>query len=191
MYELILEIKGAVDEIREYSWPLDSQQVTDFEERYRQIIESGIRENPVLESAGAPEEVPDFYRIQDYKGYLWLGHNCYPTNIRGWWGGAHPFNLLHQSVVHNGEITSYGTNRRYIESYWYRCSMYIDTEVVAYLFDLLIRRHGLSIETAVKALAPAFLDEIDRTSGRENRRSRLISGRWDGLTYGRETLWSP
>jgi len=38
-------------------------------------------------------------------------------------GGAHPFNLLNWSVVHNGEITSYGTNRRYIESYGYKCTM--------------------------------------------------------------------
>jgi hypothetical protein len=49
MYDHILEIKGVVDEIREQSWDLDPQQVSIFEERYRQIIESGMQENPVIE----------------------------------------------------------------------------------------------------------------------------------------------
>jgi glutamate synthase domain-containing protein 1 len=88
--------------------------------------------------------------------------------------------------VHNGEITSYGTNRRYIESYGYRCSMYTDTEVVAYLFDLLIRRHGLSIETAVKALAPPFWDEIDQMPEREQEIMRAIR-----LTYGPALMNGP
>ena len=111
---------------------------------------------------GWPEDVQISTRIQDYKGYLWLAHNRYPTNTPGWWGGAHPFNLLNWSVVHNGEITSYGTNRRYIESYGYKCTMYTDTEVVAYLVDLLIRKHGLSEKMAVRALAPPFWEDIDR-----------------------------
>ncbi len=65
--------------------------------------------------------------------------------------------------MHNGEITSYGTNRRYIESYGYTCTMYTDTEVVAYLVDLLVRRHGLDVDIAVRALAPPpYWEEIDR-----------------------------
>lgn len=150
------------------------------------LVYSSGKDLAVFKASGWPEEVADFYRIQDYKGYLWLGHNRYPTNTPGWWGGAHPFNLLHWSVVHNGEITSYGTNRRYIESYGYRCSMFTDTEVVAYLFDLLIRRHGLTIETAVKALAPPFWDEIDRMPNREQEIMRAIR-----LTYGPALMNGP
>ena len=116
----------------------------------------------VFKAAGWPEDVANFYKIEDYEGYIWMGHNRYPTNTSGWWGGAHPFNLLDRSVIHNGEITSYGTNRRYIESFGYKCTMKTDTEVVAYLSDLLQRRHGLSDEFAVKALAPPFWDEIDK-----------------------------
>ena len=103
-----------------------------------------------------PEDVADFYRIRiirDTSGLRTTGTDQPP----GWWGGAHPFNLLNWSVVHNGEITSYRTNRRYIESYGYKCTMYTDTEVVAYLVDLLIRKHGLSEKMAVRALAPSFL----------------------------------
>ncbi|MBN1195086.1 MAG: glutamine amidotransferase family protein [Methanomicrobiaceae archaeon] len=126
------------------------------------LIFSSGKNIGVFKASGWPEDVANFYRIEDYEGYIWLAHNRYPTNTPGWWGGAHPFNLLDWSVVHNGEITSYGTNRRYIESYGYKCTMYTDTEVVAYLTDLLCRRHGLSRELAVRAFAPPFWDEIDR-----------------------------
>jgi glutamate synthase domain-containing protein 1 len=150
------------------------------------LVYSSGKNIAVFKASGWPEEVADFYRIQDYRGYIWLGHNRYPTNTPGWWGGAHPFNLLHWSVVHNGEITSYGTNRRYIESYGYRCTMFTDTEVVAYLFDLLVRRHRLPLPVAVKALAPPFWDEIDRMPTEEGRISRAIR-----LAYGPALMNGP
>jgi len=150
------------------------------------LIFSSGKNLGVFKAAGWPEEVADFYRIQDYNGYLWLAHNRYPTNTPGWWGGAHPFNLLNWSVVHNGEITSYGTNRRYIESYGYQCTMYTDTEVVAYLVDLLIRKHGLSEKMAVRALAPPFWDEIDAMPEKEQELNRAIR-----LTYGPALMNGP
>ena len=150
------------------------------------LIFSSGKNLGVFKASGWPEEVADFYRIQDYKGYLWLAHNRYPTNTAGWWGGAHPFNLLGWSVVHNGEITSYGTNQRYIESYGYKCTMYTDTEVVAYLVDLLVRKHGLSEKMAVRALAPPFWKEIDRMPAKEQELNRAIR-----LTYGPALMNGP
>jgi glutamate synthase domain-containing protein 1 len=67
-------------------------------------------------------------------------------------------------VVHNGEVSSYGTNRRYLEMRGYHCTMYTDTEVMAYAADLLMRRHRLPIEIAAKVLAPPLWTEIDRMS---------------------------
>ena len=58
------------------------------------LIFSSGKNLGVFKAAGWPEDVANFYRIEDYKGYLWLAHNRYPTNTPGWWGGAHPFNLL-------------------------------------------------------------------------------------------------
>ena len=52
MHDLMHEIKKAVEGIREHAPALDPQQVADFEVRYRHIIESGLRENPVQECAG-------------------------------------------------------------------------------------------------------------------------------------------
>lgn len=80
----------------------------------------------------------------------------------GWWGGAHPFNLLDWSVVHNGEISSYDANRRYIEQFGYVCTMQTDTEVITYLFDHLIRHHQLPIDVAADVLTAPEWDEIDR-----------------------------
>ena len=64
--------------------------------------------------------------------------------------------------------------------------MYTDTEVVAYLFDLLVRKHGLSEELAVKALAPPFWDEIDRMEERERELDTAIR-----LTYGPALMNGP
>jgi glutamate synthase domain-containing protein 1 len=116
----------------------------------------------VFKGNGWSHEVADFYKILDYKAYMWLAHSRFPTNTPGWWGGAHPFNLLNCSVVHNGEITSYGTNRRYLESFGYKCTLYTDTEVIAYLIDLLCRVHKMPIYIATIALAPPLYDEIEK-----------------------------
>ncbi len=150
------------------------------------LVFSSGKNMGVFKAAGWPEDVANFYRIDSYKGYIWLAHNRYPTNTPGWWGGAHPFNLLDWSVVHNGEITSYGTNRQYVESNGYKCTMSTDTEVVAYLFDLLGRKHELPENFIVKALAPHFWDEIDSMQPRERELNRAIR-----LTYGPAMMNGP
>ena len=131
------------------------------------IIYSSGKDIAVFKASGWPRDVADFYRIENYEGYMWLAHNRYPTNSPGWWGGAHPFNFLDWSVVHNGEITSYGTNKRYIESHGYNCTMLTDTEVVAYLTDLIVRQHELPLPAAAAAFAPPFWEEIERMDDHE------------------------
>lgn len=116
----------------------------------------------VFKGVGFPEDIAQYFCLDEYMGYMWTCHGRFPTNTPGWWGGAHPFNILDWTVVHNGEISSYGINRRYLEMYGYKCTMQTDTEVLAYAFDLLIRRHNLPIEVATQVLAPPFWAEIDR-----------------------------
>ena len=126
------------------------------------FVASSGRNMGAFKGVGFPEEIAHFYRLEEYAGHTWLGHSRFPTNTPGWWGGAHPFTLLDWSVVHNGEISSYGINRRYLEQFGYRCTLGTDTEVAAYLFDLLLRRHGLPLELACKVLASPLWSEIDR-----------------------------
>jgi glutamate synthase domain-containing protein 1 len=115
-----------------------------------------------FKAVGYPEDVGVFYRLDEYEGYTWIGHGRFPTNTPGWWGGAHPFTILDFALVHNGEISSYGINKRYLESFGYKCTMLTDTEVGAYAFDLLLRKHKLPVEVACKVLSPPFWADIDR-----------------------------
>lgn len=114
-----------------------------------------------FKAVGYPEDVGEFYMLDQYEAYLWTAHGRFPTNTPGWWGGAHPFNILDWSIVHNGEISSYDANRRYIEQFGYKCTNQTDTEVITYLFDHLIRHHGLPIDVAADVLTAPEWDEID------------------------------
>ena len=105
-----------------------------------------------FKAVGYPEDVGEFYMLDQYNAYLWTAHGRFPTNTPGWWGGSHPFNILDWSIVHNGEISSYDANRRYIEQFGYACTMQTDTEVITYLFDHLIRHHKLPVEVAADVL---------------------------------------
>ncbi|MCK5236368.1 MAG: hypothetical protein KAR06_05205, partial [Deltaproteobacteria bacterium] len=72
-----------------------------------------------FKGVGNPAEIADFFKLEEYEGFTWTGHTRFPTNTPGWWGGAHPFTLLDWSIVHNGEISSYGINKRYLEMFGY------------------------------------------------------------------------
>ena len=115
----------------------------------------------VFKANGFPEDVGEYYMLENYEAYSWTCHGRYPTNTPGWWGGAHPFALLDTTVVHNGEISSYDANRRFIEMFGYSCDLLTDTEVITYLFDLLVRRHGFSQEMAAHIMTASAWDEID------------------------------
>lgn len=137
------------------------------------VVSSG-KDLAVFKGVGYPEDVADYFGIERYHGYLWTAHNRFPTNTPGWWGGAHPFTILDKTVVHNGEITSYGTNRRWLEMFGYFCMLQTDTEVIAYIYDKLTRRDGLSMEDACFVMAPALWEEIDRRGYRKKRLLRQI-----------------
>jgi len=138
------------------------------------FVASSGKNMGAFKAVGYPEDVGDFYRLDEYKGYLWTAHGRFPTNTPGWWGGAHPFTLLDWSVVHNGEVSSYDTNRRFLEMYGYRCSLQTDTEVITYLFDLLIRQHELSLEDCVSVVAAPFWEDLQDKSQARNERIRAL-----------------
>ena len=112
----------------------------------------------VFKAVGFPEDVGEFYRLEEYGAYCWTAHGRYPTNTPGWWGGAHPFALLDWTVVHNGEISSYDANRRCIEMYGYKCTLQTDTEVITYIADYLLRKQGLTLTETASVIAAPFWD---------------------------------
>jgi len=139
-----------------------------------------------FKGVGYPEDIGDFFMVENYEGYTWTAHNRFPTNTPGWWGGAHPFTLLDWSIVHNGEISSYGINKRYLEMFGYKLALMTDTEVVSYLFDLIVRRQGLPIEVACMALAAPFWKDIDRMPEDEREAYEAIR-----MIYGSALLNGP
>lgn len=124
-------------------------------------VSSG-KDMAVFKGNGYSYEISEFYDIQRYSGQMWISHSRFPTNSPGWWGGAHPIGILDWAVCHNGEITSYGVNRKLVEMAGYECTLMTDTEVIAYMWDLLVRRHELPIPAAAFAMAPWHHQDIPR-----------------------------
>ncbi len=127
-----------------------------------------------FKAVGYAEDIADFFRLEEYQAYIWIAHGRFPTNTPGWWAGAHPFTLLDWAVVHNGEISSYGINKRYLEMFGYKCTMRTDTEAMAYLLDLLIRRHKLPVELACDVMAAPFWEQIERLPEKRQRLYRAL-----------------
>lgn len=195
-------VRGIVDPPvlwRYFLFPLSAQMVGRSEQDY--IVHQVMSINSQMEGAfvfssgknmgifkgvGQPEQIAEFYGIHNYQAYLWTAHTRFPTNTPGWWGGAHPFGLLDWSVVHNGEISSYGINRRYLEMHGYLCTMRTDTEVVAYAADLIMRRHGLPSEIAAAVFASPLWYEIEHMPKAEQRLYRTLR-----QTYGSLLLNGP
>ena len=120
-----------------------------------------------FKAVGYPEDVGEFYKLEEYEGYLWTAHGRYPTNTPGWWGGAHPFGLLDYTIVHNGEISSYDANRRFIEMFGYKCTLQTDTEVITYIADYLIRKQGLTLEETASVIAAPFWSTIEKREDKD------------------------
>ncbi len=155
-------------------------------ERDDAFIYSSGKNMGIFKGVGHPDQIAEYYRVDEYRGYLWTAHNRFPTNTPGWWGGAHPFGLLDWTVVHNGEISSYGTNRRYMEAHGYQCTMQTDTEVIAYAADLVMRRHRLSPRVAALVFASPLWDEIAHLSPDQQQLCRAVR-----QTYGPLLLNGP
>lgn len=122
-----------------------------------------------FKAVGYPEDIGRFYRLDEYEGYSWTAHGRYPTNTPGWWGGAHPFTLLDYSIVHNGEISSYDANRRFIEMFGYKCTLQTDTEVITYIIDYLVRIQKLTLDEVASVIAAPFWQTIENIEDPEKR----------------------
>lgn len=128
----------------------------------------------VFKAVGFPEDVGEYYRLDEYEGYAWTAHGRYPTNTPGWWGGAHPFSMLDFSIVHNGEISSYDANKRYIEMFGYKCNLLTDTEVITYIIDYLIRKKGLTLEETASVISAPFWSTIKNKPQEEREKLTFL-----------------
>ena len=135
----------------------------------------------IFKAVGYPEDVGEYYRLEEYEGYAWTAHGRYPTNTPGWWGGAHPFGILDYSIVHNGEISSYDANRRFIEMFGYKCTLMTDTEVIAYITDYLVRRQGFTMEEMAGIIAAPFWSTIENKPKEEREQAEYLRNAFSSL----------
>jgi glutamate synthase domain-containing protein 1 len=81
----------------------------------------------VFKAVGFPEDVGEFYRLEEYGAYSWTAHGRYPENTSRWWGGP-TLRRLDWTVVHNGEISP--TTNRADRNVRLLVPLQTDTEVI-------------------------------------------------------------
>ncbi len=109
----------------------------------------------VLKIVGYAEQLIKYYRLEDVKAHIWIGHQRYPTKGRVWHpAGAHPFVGLHEALVHNGDFANYARVSKYLKQRNIYPQFLTDTEVSVLLFDLLSRIYQYPMEYIIEALAP-------------------------------------
>ena len=129
----------------------------------------------ILKGVGYAEDIAHYYRLDEMKAHLWIGHQRYPTRGRVWHpGGAHPFVGLHEALVHNGDFANYHSVCEYLRQWGIVPQFITDTEVSVLLFDLYVRVLGYPLEFAIEALAPTPEGDFERLSKKRQRIYRAI-----------------
>jgi glutamate synthase domain-containing protein 1/glutamate synthase domain-containing protein 3 len=129
----------------------------------------------ILKAVGFAEQVARYYRLEEVRAHVWIGHQRYPTRGRVWHpGGAHPFAGLHEALVHNGDFANYYAVSEYLRQRGGMPLFVTDTEVAALLFDLYSRVLGYPLEYVIEALAPTPEGDFERLSKRRQRIYRAL-----------------
>ena len=135
----------------------------------------------VYKEVGYPMDVAKIYGIdrEVEKADMWIAHTRQPTNSPGsspiW---SHPFASLDCAIVHNGDISSFGANMEFLNSYGYKSHVGTDSEVISKLLFHLIRIEGLSVKDAAIILTNPF--EGNAPSGSFEMLSRFRGAKLDG-----------
>lgn len=141
----------------------------------RAFVLSHGRDLMILKGVGYAEEIARYYRLEETRAHLWIGHQRYPTRGRVWHpGGAHPFAGLHEALVHNGDFANYHAVCEYLRQWGIIPQFITDTEVSVLLFDLYSRVLGYPLEFVIEALAPTPEGDFERVSKRRQRIYRAI-----------------
>ena len=113
------------------------------------------RDMLVLKIVGYAEHALCYYKMDDVRARVWIGHQRYPTKGRVWHpGGAHPFAALDVALVHNGDFANYHAVCEYLAQRNLYPLFLTDTEVAVLLFDLWSRTYGYPMEHLIEAMAP-------------------------------------
>jgi glutamate synthase domain-containing protein 1/glutamate synthase domain-containing protein 3 len=129
----------------------------------------------VLKLVGYGDDVVKYYRLEDFKAHVWIGHHRYPTKGRVWHpGGAHPFVGLHEALVHNGDFANYHSIMEYLAQRNIHPLFLTDTEVSVLLFDLISRVYKYPLEYLIEALAPTTERDFEMLPEEKKKIYRLV-----------------
>ncbi len=133
------------------------------------------RDLMILKGVGYAEEIARYYRLEETRAHLWIGHQRFPTRGRVWHpGGAHPFAGLHEALVHNGDFANDHAVCEYLRQWGIVPQFITDTEVSVLLFDLYSRVLGYPLEFVIEALAPTPEGDFERLNKQKQRIYRAI-----------------
>jgi len=171
----ITEMQAAENEfVFQNSFRLNAEYYENRKDPKAFVISHG-RDLMILKGVGYAEEIAHYYRLEETKAHLWIGHQRYPTRGRVWHpGGAHPFVGLHEALVHNGDFANYHAVCEYLRQWGIIPQFITDTEVSVLLFDLYSRVLGYPLEFVIEALAPTPEGDFERLSKRRQRIYRAI-----------------
>src|SRR4029077_15979691 len=130
-----------------------------FKESFEGRIFSYGKYVTVYKEVGYPAEVAKMGGLDGDDGGadMWLAPTRQPTNSPGslpiW---SHPFASMNTAIVHNGDISSYGSNMELLNSWGIKSHVGTDSEVIARLLDHLMRIDGLNVREAATVLTNPF-----------------------------------
>jgi glutamate synthase domain-containing protein 1/glutamate synthase domain-containing protein 3 len=156
------------------SYRLNQQYYSSLGEKKAFVVSHG-KNMVVLKLVGYGDDVVRYYRLEDFKAHVWIGHHRYPTKGRVWHpGGAHPFVGLHEALVHNGDFANYHSIMEYLAQRNIHPLFLTDTEVSVLLFDLLSRIYKYPLEYLIEALAPTTERDFEMLPVEKKKVYRLI-----------------
>lgn len=169
------DLTAAEDEfVFQNSFRLNAAYYVDRKDPLAFVLSHG-RDLMILKGVGYAEEIARYYRLEETRAHLWIGHQRYPTRGRVWHpGGAHPFAGLHEALVHNGDFANYHAVCEYLRQWGIVPQFVTDTEVSVLLFDLYSRVLGYPLEFVIEALGPTPEGDFERLSKRRQRIYRAI-----------------
>src|SRR2546421_7103612 len=156
------------------SYRLNQQYSSSLGEKKAFVVSHG-KNMDVLKLVGYGDDVVRYYRLEDFKAHVWIGHHRYPTKGRVWHpGGAHPFVGLHEALVHNGDFANYHSIMEYLAQRNIHPLFLTDTEVSVLLFDLISRVYKYPLEYLIEALAPTTERDFEMLLEEKKKIYRLI-----------------
>ncbi|MFQ6114928.1 MAG: glutamate synthase, partial [bacterium] len=167
-------VKAEDEFVYRNSHALNQKWYVSLEDKKAFVLSHG-KDMMVLKGVGYAEQLAKYYQLENFKAYVWIGHQRYPTRGRVWHpGGAHPFVGLNDALVHNGDFANYQSICDYLRQRDIHPQFLTDTEVAALLFDFYTRVLEYPLEYTIEALAPTTERDFDMLPKIKQRLYRAI-----------------